>query len=404
MIIRKLLEILKKLEPADLKFLLMFVLGTIPAFILRLRHKDIWLICERYNSAEDNGWIFYQWVKKHHPEQIIFFILGKVGKAAKETIYGKDDHIVRWGSFRHVVLYIAAQNLIKTMFTPPVPSLRSSYYYEKFTGRKRARIYLRHGISASGVEHHLYELHKARLFICGAKPEYDYISQNAGYPEGYVQYTGFARFDDLLEHQTDGRFVLIMPTWRRYIDKYEKTPQENEELFLQSTYYKYIQSLLSNKALVDFIESTGHKVKFCMHAQFRRYLHLFKDIDPRIEVIGDNVTVHELLMSTSLLITDYSSVFFDVAYMKKPMVFYQFDYEEFREKHFSEGYFSFKHDGMGPVVETEEALLEAIKKIFDGEKFTNTDFYLQRCDKFFPIHDNHNCERIYNAIVKIREK
>ena len=46
----------------------------------------------------------------------------------------------------------------------------------------------------------------------------------------------------------------------------------------------------------------------------------------------------------------------------------------------------------------------AVKKFFDGEKFTNTDFYLQRCDKFFPIHDNHNCERIYNAIVKIREK
>lgn len=403
MIIRKLLEILKKLEPADLKFLLMFVLGTIPAFILRLRHKDIWLICERYNSAEDNGWIFYQWVKKHHPEQIIFFILGKVGKAAKETIYGKDDRIVEWGSFRHVILYLASQNLIKTMFKSPVPSTRMCYYYEMFTPRKRHRVYIRHGISASGVEHHLYEIHKARLFICGAKPEYDYISQNAGYPEGYVQYTGFARFDDLLEHQTDGRFVLIMPTWRRYIVSLAQTDQENERCFIQSAYFKHIHSLLQDKAFIDFVFNAGYKVRFYMHAEFKQFLYLFKDADSRVEIIEDNITVHELLMSTSLLITDYSSVFFDVAYMKKPMVFYQFDYEEFREKHFSEGYFSYKRDGMGPVVETEEDLLEAIKKFFDGEKFTNTDFYLQRCDKFFPIHDNHNCERIYNAIVKIRE-
>lgn len=400
--IGKFLKTIQKIETNDLKYGLLFVLAALPAYILRFFKKDIWLMCERYNSAEDNGWILYQWIRKNHPEQEVYFILGGKGKAAIEAINGPDDRIVLWGSFRHVILYMAAQNLIKTMFNLPAPSRRVSYYFEKISSRKRPIVYLRHGISTSGVEHHLYELHEARLFICGAKPEYDYISQNAGYPEGYVKYTGFARFDDLLDHQSDGRFVLIMPTWRRYIYEFGKTSQENDELFIHSTYYKSIQSLLSNTDLIEYIESTEHKIKFCIHPQFRSYLRLFKDLDPRIEVIGDDVTVHELLMSTSLLITDYSSVFFDVAYMKKPMIFYQFDYDEFRTKHFSEGYFSYKRDGMGPVVDTQDELLEALKGFYNGERFVNNDFYLKRCERFFPTHDNHNCERIYNAIKEIR--
>lgn len=398
----EILNNIKKIDLADLKYLSMLLVSVVPSLILKMRKKDIWLMCERSNSAEDNGWILYQWIRENRPEQQVFFILGKKGKAEKEALFGRDDHIIVWASLRHFIYYLASTKHIKTMFVPPRPCRRMCDYYEKYIKRHPV-VYLRHGISTSGVEHHHYKVQKARLFICGAKPEYDYISKNAGYPEGYVQYTGFARFDDLLKNQRDDRFVLIMPTWRRYVVSVENTKQENEEAFLNSSYYRHFQSLLSNKEFIDFIVDAGYKVKFCSHAEFRRVHHLMKDIDPRVEIVDNSVTVHELLMSASLLITDYSSVLFDVAYMKKPMIFYQFDFEEFRAKHISEGYFSYKRDGMGPVVETEEELFEALKGFYDGERFVNTDFYLQRCDRFFPTHDNHNCERIYNAIKAIKD-
>ena len=149
------------------------------------------------------------------------------------------------------------------------------------------------------------------------------------------------------------------------------------------------------------MESIGHEVKFCIHAEFRRFSHLFKDIDPRVKIVKTGESIHELLMSASLLITDYSSVLFDVAYMKKPMIFYQFDLEEYHQKHFNEGYFSYEHDGMGPIVKTEQELVETVKGYYDGHAFVNNEFYLQRCEKFFPTHDNHNCERIYQAIKRI---
>ena len=392
---------LEKLSFADFLDFFKLLISILLYFVKAKKYSGCWLISERVDSAEDNGWIFYQWIKRNHPEQSVYFALGKKAIIIKEESLGKDENLVEWGSIKHFVMYLSSKMLIKTMFASPRPSRRICFYFEKYTSHKPQIIYLRHGISKDGIGYHCYQIQKARLFICGAKPEYDYINENGGYPEGYVQYTGFARFDDLIEHQRDERFVLIMPTWRRYIDLYSKTAQENEQRFLESSYYQHLHSLVQNKDLIDFIENAGYKVKFYMHVQFRHYLHLFKDADPRIEVLDDTVTVHDLLMSTSLLITDYSSVFFDVAYMKKPMVFYQFDYEEFRNRHFSEGYFSYERDGMGPVVETQDGVIEALKEFYDGEKFVNSEFYLKRCDNFFPTHDNHNCERIYNAIKAI---
>lgn len=394
---------IKKLTFTDFWDLFKLMISFLLYSVMPKNNFDCWLICEHKNSAEDNGWFFFQWLKKVHPEQKVFFILGKKEIKKKQNLFGYDERIVEWGTIRHFVLYLSSKLLIKTMFVSPRPCLRVCDYFEKVTSRYPKVVYLRHGISKDGIDHHHYKIQQVRLFICGAKPEYDYISQNGGYPEGYVQYTGFARFDDLLEHQSDGRFVLIMPTWRRYIDLYTKTDQENEQRFLQSSYYQHLHSLVRNKDLIDFIEGVGYKVKFYIHVQFRHYLHLFMDADPRVEIVdNNNVTVHDLLMSTSLLITDYSSVFFDVAYMNKPMIFYQFDYEEFRQKHFSEGYFNYKRDGMGPVVETQDSLIKTLMGFYDESKgFVNTDVYLERCKQFFPTHDNHNCERIFNAIKSI---
>lgn len=393
----KILEDIKKLEMVDVKAVIMLLLSALPALVVKWRKKKVWLIVERANNAEDNGWIFYQWMKKHHPDEAFYFVVDK----SCDKYDPNDEHMIAWGSFKHYVYYQASNVHVKTTFMPPRPTQRVCSYYEHFVKRNIKKAYLRHGITASGVEHHRYSLLKVHMFVCGAKPEYDYISQNAGYPEGYVQYTGFARFDDLLENQSDGRFILIIPTWRRYVIELGNTAEENEQSFLSSAYYRHFKSLLTNTAFIDYVESIGHKVKFCIHAEFRRFLHLFNDIDPRVEIVQKGESIHELLMATSLLITDYSSVLFDVAYMKKPMVFYQFDQEEYHQKHFTEGYFSYEHNGMGPIVKTEQELVETVKGYYDGQAFVNNEFYLQRCDKFFPTHDNHNCERIYQAIKRI---
>jgi hypothetical protein len=188
-----------KLSFADFRDLFKLLISLLLYLVKSKKYSGCWLMSERMDSAEDNGWIFYQWLKTNHPEQKVYFALGKEAKKTKEESCGKDDSIVEWGSIRHFIIYLSSTKLIKTMFASPRPSHRICYYYEKLSSHHPQIVYLRHGISKDGIGYHRYDIQRARIFICGAKPEYDFINQNGGYPEGYVQYTGFARFDDLLE-------------------------------------------------------------------------------------------------------------------------------------------------------------------------------------------------------------
>lgn len=362
------------------------------------KYNDSWLISERLNSAQDNGWIFYRWLKNNHPNQMFFLCLNK------DTIYKmhleKDKRVIVWGSLKHYLIYLSSKILIKTTFLTPRPSNKICLLFEKIFKKEKYIVYLRHGISKDGVELHHYNVQHARLFICGAKPEYDYIKENAGYPDGYVQYTGFARFDDLVDKKVKDRFVLFIPTWRRYIEV-TGSQEGDENNFLQSTYFKHIHHLLCNSDFIDILEEYNYKLKFVLHATFQKYITFFGDIDKRVILEEKDKSIHDLLKETSFLLTDYSSVFFDAAYMKKPMIFYQFDYDEFRKKHFSEGYFSYINDGMGPVVNNEKELIETIKSFYNGKKFVNKMVYIKRCERFFPIIDKNNCLRIYNLIKSI---
>ena len=110
--------------------------------------------------------------------------------------------------------------------------------------------------------------------------------------------------------------------------------------------------------------------------------------------------VQTLLMRCSLLITDYSSVFFDAGYMEKPVIYYQFDQEEFRKFHYQEGYFSYEKHGFGPVVQTAEALVEAAAECI-GNDFRMQREYLDRLAAFYPVRDERNCERTYQILCRM---
>ena len=63
--------------------------------------------------------------------------------------------------------------------------------------------------------------------------------------------------------------------------------------------------------------------------------------------------LQDLLRRAAFLVTDYSSVAMDFAYMQKPLLYYQFDLDEFRANQYKAGYFDFVRDGFGPVCTTE---------------------------------------------------
>ncbi len=375
----------------------MLIISFVPSIIIRLREKNIWLFCERPNNAQDNGWIFFQWVRQKHPEQNVYFVLDK----SAYNFDSSDRHFIAWGGFRHYCYYWTSNIYITSVFTKPKPNNRVCNYLEKMIKKRPQTMYLRHGICQHGLEEHLYKFLKVRLFVCGARKEYQYFLENADYPQGYLQYTGFARFDDLLSCMSDGRYILIIPTWRKYLIDNDLSISENKNYFLKSIYFNSYKSLLNNRKLISFAKGNNYKIKFCLHAEFRIYEDLFKDFDPLIEIVDKKESIHELLLAASLVITDFSSVFFDVAYMQKPIIYYHFDLLEYRQKHFSEGYFSYANDGFGPIVSQESQLITQINSLYRDGKFIMPTQYLERVNNFFTLHDCNNCKRIYDVITKI---
>lgn len=393
-------ENFRKISAEDCKSLFFLLLALIPSLLFRWRKKHIWIIFERIDSADDNGWHFYQWLRENHPDKNVFFLLGRHAKQFNSD----DKYMVAWRSFKHYIVYLASDIHIKTVFKSPRPNERVCAYVEQFLKKNVQTIYLRHGISKDGVEMHHYSYLKVRLFLCGAEPEYRFFLDRGGYPNGYLAYTGFARYDDLLKGCCDKRFILLMPTWRRYLTDNNLALEKNEETILHSDYFRHYQSLINNPNLIDFLRCNDLKLIFCLHPEFAKYKHLFGQTDNNIVIVDNNeVSIHQLLMETSLLITDYSSVFFDVAYMLKPIVYYHFDYKEFREKHLSEGYFSYEKDGMGTIVQTEQELIQQIKSLYNGKSFVNPSHFINKCNAFFQKRDANNCQRIFDEIVKVEE-
>lgn len=106
--------------------------------------------------------------------------------------------------------------------------------------------------------------------------------------------------------------------------------------------------------------------------------------------------IRELYLVADMLITDYSSVFFDYANLKRPMLFYVYDIEEYRDK-LRGFYFDFEKHAPGPLVKTTEELINEIKKI-EEFGFTPTDDILAFYNKFCYLEDGRATERVVNEI------
>lgn len=360
--------------------------------------QDIWLVSERGTDARDNGYHFFRYLRQTHPEiRSVYVIDRNSADAPKVAELGET---VDYHSLKHYLLFFGAKYRISTHFMGFSP--RKDFYLflqprikKRIPGGKN--VFLQHGVTKDNIPL-LYQNHtKLDLFICGAKPEYEYISAGWGYRRNQVCYTGFARFDALQDFTAKPQ-ILIMPTWRNWL-KHAADPSDHT--MLQSLYFRTWSSLLKNPRLARLAKQYGVKMVFYPHYEVQKHLEQFTPASEEI-VLADfaHYDVQQLLKESRLLITDYSSVYFDFAYMQKPVLYYQFDEEEFRAKQLAQGYFDYRRDGFGEVTTDETALLDLLEQYL-AENCILKPMYRERIQGFFPLHDQKNCERIYQEIANL---
>lgn len=386
------LEKLKRVRLRDIGHCFLFLLAILPAAVYRRLHPHLWLVCEE-NEARDNGYRFFQYLRKEQPQVDALYAIGR--HAHDYAAAAAVGPTVEYGSFRHWICYLAAEVNISSQ-KKGKPNAAVCYALEVLLGWLRnRRVFLQHGVIENDLPYLHYEKAKYRLFFCGAKPEYEYVKSTFGYPEGAIRYTGLCRFDSLLRAEADASLILIVPTWRMFLQR-----SGDRDAFRESGYFRHWNALLNSPVFSEFLRKNGKHAVFCIHREMRGFEKAFTSGSDRIRVMSwREADIAELIRRAGLLITDYSSIAMDFAFMKRPLAYYQFDQGEFHEKHLPAGYFDYARDGFGPVCRTEKELLGELPGLLERPMIS--DKYARRVEEFYPLRDEHNCERTYREIAKM---
>ena len=386
------LQRLQEIRLKDIGHIFLFLLAVIPAFVYKKTHRPFWLICEYGEEARDNGYYFYEYMIRNHPEQdVIYAIRTSSYDYPRVHALGKT---VDYGSFMHWVTYLAAQANISSQ-KGGKPNAAVCYLLEVYGHLNNNRVFLQHGIIKDDMPYIYYGNARFSLFTVSTEREYEYVAGKFGYPPGVVQKLGLCRFDDLND-ESDGRRIVVMPTWRQWLTHKSGS---GAALFRESEYYTAWNGFLRSEELRAMLDRYDLQLCFYPHWEMQRFGEEFSGIGTgRIRfATWPEADVHDLLKKGAMLVTDYSSVAMDFAYLGKPVLYYQFDVDRFRKSHLEEGYFSYTEDGFGPVLYCEEDLFRAMRDAIE-RNFALTDVYRRRIDSFFDLRDHGNCERTYHAV------
>lgn len=297
------------------------------------------------------------------------------------------DNILPFKSIKHQIYYLYAEKIITThvidKFAHPL-SHRNKKLYSGFNTSDK--YFIQHGVTLGDISSRINKYKQnLSLFVNVSEIERNSIIKNPNYnyDENVIQILGFPRYDNL-RNLGNKKQILLMPTWRSYI--------KDEKTLVESEFYKNMNSIFANEKLISFLKENGYIIIFRPHPELLPYLHLF-DIDNETIFVSKNESYQDLFNYSSILITDYSSVAFDFAYLKKPVLYYQYA----DEYNYDDGYFNFETMGFGEVISKENYLFDAIIEIINN-KCEMTPKYLQRVEDFFKYTDKNNCERVYKWI------
>ncbi len=172
------------------------------------------------------------------------------------------------------------------------------------------------------------------------------------------------------------KVVLYAPTWRddEYYDKgkYKFTLKLDLHKMREKLGEEFVVILRTHYYIADNLDVSG------MEGFVYNESH-YDDIS-------------ELYLISDILITDYSSVFFDFGNLRRPMLFFTYDLEKYRDM-LRGFYLDIEKDLPGPLLYTSDEVIDALQHIDDIQKRYEKR-YEEFYDRFCHIDDGHASERI----------
>lgn len=369
-------------------------------FCKRLTEKNIFLCYEKYCCmAQDNGFYFFRHCMENDMERkmnrSIYFVIDKKQPDYQERLLPYQDHVIQFMSLKHMVYILAARLLISSDSKAHAYAWRAkeSIILPRVMNRKKL-VFLQHGVIAlKRVEFYRKGTNAVNLFVTSNQREHDIIVNEMAYPTEDVIITGLARWDVLEDKGLKERHILVMPTWRNWLE------EVSDLVFMASDYYRNYMSLLNDVRLSRLLEEQDLYLDFYIHPKFREYLSDFSISNGnRVRMIPFGAEpLNQLIMGCKLLITDYSSVCWDVYYQGKPVLFYQFDVDKYNET--TGSYIDMETELFGDRVMTSEELLAQLEAYAKND-FRLPEKYAEMRPRMYAYLDHNNSQRVCQEIMK----
>lgn len=144
----------------------------------------------------------------------------------------------------------------------------------------------------------------------------------------------------------------------------------------------------------NLAKKEGIRVILRLHPEVKSKLNI-EEYDSSVIDGNSCPDIYDLYMAADILVTDYSSTAIEYSLMRRPILYYMYDLEDYKvERNF---YYNYLERLAGPILRTEEELIDAIDHIDQVQEQYKEQYeaYYQRYNE---KNDGHVCERFYELM------
>ncbi len=350
----------------------------------------------------DNAAALHQHLVENYPELMVYWVIDRdsldVGKASQigPVLYREDLEAYIYGLRARV--HIISHGLAD------VPTCGSSL------SNNALKVRLGHGLTAlkktKSSPWRRVEAKNQRFDLVPVSSEFEKRHKMEwGIDPGNLVVTGLPRFDALvhqsarhqaLQAEVDAPArILYMPTWRDWLPRGEKA-------FRRTEFYRHLRAFLLHPDLGAMLDRYNVMLDVHVHVIMRQHAPtIARELasPSRVQVLPPGTDLQDALARSRLLITDYSSVAWDFLYLDRPVLFYQFDVEEFNRHR---GSYIELGELFGPIAHGPEQAVDLVKGFLENS--FDPGPYRPRMDEWqrraFCYRDTKNCERVVRAILE----
>lgn len=370
---------------------------------IREKFGNAWLFIDKDTEADDNAEHLYRWVRRHHPEVNAWFVLQEDAPDWPRLQAG-GFRLVAHGSMEHWVLFLVCAKLISSQMDRYIFNPLEERFFTDFP--RPQFVCLPHGVTKDDVSGWFNSI-PFDLFIAATHDEKASITAD-GTPylmtEKEVRLGGFPRYDKWLEPGEVENLVFVMPTWRADLVGSWDGKGQRRELnpdFYASPYVATWKEFFDDARLKALLDQYGFRIVFFAHPCFADYLDGLPFpafVEKRSKAHGSMI---DIMKKSKVLITDFSSVTYDMAYMLRPVLYYQKETKAEFTQHqkWVAGYINYETMGFGPVCRNTDELLAALADSLHADCVMQAPF-VDRVARTFANRDMSCCQRAYDFIME----